>query len=215
MTNENNSSKKRYIGMCELFHPHLYGFDNNSDPQVMGNWIVSHSTQIIQQNTEYEYYSESEDESASQESDSDNDDNNSLDFNNSNKDNDKAYDLKMTLLHLDTIRRIYKLRLVVNEHNRSLLTHSFIRNYNNIVKSHKYMKPEIIEKVYLKGGECCAIIKTFWLRIVQRTWRRILKERKKIIQLRKRPSAIMNWQLKGKWPDDCLYIPGLINMITI
>jgi len=67
----------------------------------------------------------------------------------------------------------------------------------------------------LKGGECCAIIKTFWLRIVQRTWKRILKERKIIIQLRKRATAIMHWQLKGKWPDDCLYIPGLINMLKI
>jgi len=65
-----------------------------------------------------------------------------------------------------------------------LKSHEFIRNYHTIIQSVNYIQPHIVECVYLPepGGECIAIIKTFWLKIVQRTWKRIYKQRMAILK---------------------------------
>jgi len=59
--------------------------------------------------------------------------------------------------------------------------HSTIRNYRNILTSPNYIKPEIAYCICLAGGEEICILKTFWIRIIQRTWKTIYKSRKEII----------------------------------
>jgi hypothetical protein len=53
--------------------------------------------------------------------------------------------------------------------------HPTIRNYQKILIKKKYVFFEIIECVELEGGEHVAIFKTFWLRILQRKWKRYYK----------------------------------------
>jgi hypothetical protein len=60
--------------------------------------------------------------------------------------------------------------------------HPQIRNYKNIASKIDYIRPEIAECVYLSGDECVAVLKTFWLRLVQRTWKRIFQERCRMIE---------------------------------
>jgi hypothetical protein len=50
--------------------------------------------------------------------------------------------------------------------------HPFIRNYHKIVKRPNYIKPEIMQVIILETGEHVCILKTCWLRIFQRMWRR-------------------------------------------
>lgn len=57
--------------------------------------------------------------------------------------------------------------------------HNIFKNYEKIITNQNYIKPEIIECIYLNTGHCVAILKTFWIKIIQRKWRNILKERKK------------------------------------
>jgi hypothetical protein len=46
-------------------------------------------------------------------------------------------------------------------------------------KDAKFPTIEIAQPVVLEpGGECVAIIKTFWIRLVQRRWKRIFAERR-------------------------------------
>jgi len=66
------------------------------------------------------------------------------------------------------------------QQHREIHKHTIIKNYVNMSTKKDYIKPEIAELVYLSGGECVAILKTFWLRIIQRTWKRIYKERKTV-----------------------------------
>ena len=66
----------------------------------------------------------------------------------------------------------YKKHLLKNSKNFNLNTHPLIRNYKTIISNNSYIKPEIAEVLYLSGGECVAILKTVWIRILQRTWRR-------------------------------------------
>lgn len=55
-----------------------------------------------------------------------------------------------------------------------------IRAYDAIVnRSNKYPSIDIVQPITMEpGGECVAIIKTFWIRLVQRRWKRIFAERR-------------------------------------
>lgn len=55
--------------------------------------------------------------------------------------------------------------------------HPFIRNYNKIINSLNYIKPEIVKVILLSTGETVAILKTCWIRIFQRTWRSKIAKR--------------------------------------
>lgn len=51
------------------------------------------------------------------------------------------------------------------------------------------------------------VLKTFWLKIVQRTWRKIFKQRQKIIQMRKSVNTQEYNRLNGKYPSHMKYLP--------
>jgi len=59
--------------------------------------------------------------------------------------------------------------------------HPTIRNFEHIVTREDYIKPEIGQCIELPTQECIVIIKTFWLKIVQRVWKNIFKQRQKIL----------------------------------
>ena len=55
-----------------------------------------------------------------------------------------------------------------------------IRNYKHIISQKRYIQLDIARCIYLTGNEMVCIKKTFWLRLIQRRWRRICFERKRI-----------------------------------
>ena len=57
------------------------------------------------------------------------------------------------------------------------------------------------------------ILKTFWLRIVQRTWRKIFQKRQKIIQIRKLVSSQLYFSMNGKYPLSASYLPQYSGII--
>ena len=73
-------------------------------------------------------------------------------------------------------------------------------------------KIEIARLNYLEGGECSAIFKTYWLKIVQREWKRIYKIRCQVKRERNTPKSITYYQRHGKWPPQINYLPSLKDM---
>lgn len=68
-----------------------------------------------------------------------------------------------------------------------------VRAYWDIVsRCNLYPLLEIVQTVTLEpGGECVAIIKTFWIRLVQRRWKRIFAERRRRLAPLLKPYGIM------------------------
>lgn len=91
--------------------------------------------------------------------------------------------------------------------------HNIFRNYRNIIREN-YIKPEIAECIYLPNGESVCIIKTFWLKIIQRTWKRIFRDRNNIIRQRSSIKALRYIELFGKWPSYCNYFPSIHGMLS-
>ena len=96
----------------------------------------------------------------------------------------------------------------------TIIPHNIFRNYENMVIREDYFKPEIAECLYLSGGECVSILKTFWIRIIQRKWKKIVIERKFKIELRKKISSLLYRETRGSWPSSCLYLPSLKGMLS-
>jgi hypothetical protein len=92
--------------------------------------------------------------------------------------------------------------------------HKFIKNYANIITSSNYIKPEIGENIQLESGHCVSIIKTIWIKLIQRTWKKIYKMKKDVIQKRQTITSINHRKIKGTWPDNCRYLPTLKGMLN-
>ena len=75
--------------------------------------------------------------------------------------------------------------------------HLNIQNYNKIL--HQFKSWEIIKSLYYETVDGLtvhlAIVKTFWLRIFQKRWRK----KHKIIQKRKNPKVLFQRSITGKW----------------
>jgi hypothetical protein len=85
--------------------------------------------------------------------------------------------------------------------------HPFIRNYDKIVKNPKHYKIEIIEPINISIGKNewdiynTAIIKTHWISLIQRRWRKFQKERKNAIR---NLINLKHREITGSYPTNCV-----------
>jgi hypothetical protein len=93
-------------------------------------------------------------------------------------------------------------------------THRIYRNYASIISKTNYIKPELAECVYLETQECVAILKTVWIKLIQRKWRNIVHARREVMRKRSRPDAQHFMEINGRWPNDCLNYPSLRGMLS-
>ena len=77
--------------------------------------------------------------------------------------------------------------------------HPTIRSYSDIIQQRNYITLDIVETDELDGEEMVGYIKTFWLRIIQRKWKKIFERRKKIISERKLIKSLKYREINGKW----------------
>ena len=112
------------------------------------------------------------------------------------------------------------LELFTNDYNdyyhqiQLTVKHSFIRNYKYIIARPDYIRPEIAECIVLPSQHTVAIIKTIWIKIIQRKWKKVYAERKRIIKLRMLYSSLKTREITGKWPSSCNYLPTLYRMLS-
>jgi hypothetical protein len=92
--------------------------------------------------------------------------------------------------------------------------HHIFKNYKNIITQVNYIKPEIAECIYLPNGECVSVIKTFWIRLIQRTWKRVFKERQNILKKRYSLKALHYKELHGRWPEYCIPYSSIKGMLV-
>jgi hypothetical protein len=91
---------------------------------------------------------------------------------------------------------------------------SSVRNFNSIVSKNDYIKPQIAENITLESGHRVCIIKTIWLKLIQRTWKRVFALRKTIIKRRSNIHSLKIRELTGKWPENCRVYPELQGMMS-
>ncbi len=77
------------------------------------------------------------------------------------------------------------------------------RDYKKIVTNPKYYNVNILEEQMLETGEIVCIVKTHYISLLQRRWKKKYKEYQDIISMRKNPKSLIYRTLNGKWPKKC------------
>jgi hypothetical protein len=97
---------------------------------------------------------------------------------------------------------------------RSRYMHPFIRNYTNILESNRFNQVQIAQCILLDSGEYIAIIKTFYIRIIQRAWKKAFAKRIEIQNRKRIPANILHRVRHGTWPLECLYMPTIRGLLV-
>ena len=92
---------------------------------------------------------------------------------------------------------------------QDIIPHTTIKNYQNIITSPNYVKLEIGKILYLQSGHAVCIIKTFWLKIIQRSWKKVYNIRTQIIKRRCQIESLKCREITGLWPQNCRHLPSL------
>lgn len=109
----------------------------------------------------------------------------------------------------------------INNHYLTLIrftefNYNFIRFLlrNNPLSTSKI---EIAECYYLPSEHCVSIIKTHWLKLIQRTWKKIYKNKQLCMLRRSHPYALKYHETYGKWPINCanyLTLRGMLSYLS-
>jgi hypothetical protein len=125
--------------------------------------------------------------------------------------NQRFKTLKMSVIE----QHIFLSKHWISHNLRVVENHSIFKNYKNIVLRENYYKPEIAECFYLETTqECVAILKTFWIKIIQRKWKTIFKLRKEILKKRCNINFLKFRENTGNWPNECFHFPQLQGMLS-
>lgn len=184
MNNTQPKTGKTFLLLCELHFPEIHGKTHDSDPNIETHYLIYNTfdpfTGI-----------------------SLNDLNNDFDYDSEQDDLDSD----------DTLCKINDdICFLKHKYNtyRKTSPHPTIRNYHNIVVKDNYIKPEIGQYIILPTQESIAILKTFWIRIIQKKWKKIFKER---IERIKAAKGYNNLSRRELHTSHNISLPGLKGML--
>jgi len=89
--------------------------------------------------------------------------------------------------------------------------------YLNSVSMIRNPRVEIVKIHIDENKTYIALKKTYWLRLVQRHWKKLCIQKNDIIKKRMRISSLYHREISGKWPLDCLHFPnckGILSQYT-
>lgn len=186
---------KYKLGLCEIHNKYIHGFcAHRSDPLIKGHYICHYI---------YKYNDYEDPISNNNDDIFENDDEEYL----INRNNYGV--LEIFMRYTKPITDNYFPAVYNREYKKQ---HDFIRNYKNIIINEKYLTPEIMEIHRLRGDEHIAILKTFWLRCIQRCWKRLVDKRKEVLKLRKQLNTIKYKEINGIYPEYCVLWPSVKGM---
>jgi hypothetical protein len=173
--------------VCEIFNRNIHGYHGDSDKYVEGHYLCTHVSRNKSIFDDCDYDSENEDDGDL--------------FDHLNVDEPHICDI----VELQSAYYINYTRQIARKHN-------IIRNYHRIISRSDYIQPHIGQVIYLPSGECVAVLKTIWLRLIQRCWRRVYNEKSRVISTRNKIDSLKFREVHGKWPNDCNYLPSIHGM---
>lgn len=94
-------------------------------------------------------------------------------------------------------------------------SHAHSLSYLQLYSIIKIRNPviDIMQLAILADNTYTVIVKTHWLRIVQRTWKKVFQLRKTVLNKRMQLGSIRLFELSGKYPPDATYMPTLSGML--
>ena len=94
-------------------------------------------------------------------------------------------------------------------------SHAYSLSYLQLYSIIKIRNPviDIMQLAILADNTYTVIVKTHWLRIIQRTWKKVFQMRKIVLNKRMQLGSIRLFEISGKYPPDATYMPTLSGML--
>jgi hypothetical protein len=188
----------------ESYYEESYFLNRNEDEIV----IVSNSSS----ETESDYYSELE-------SDNEYDEINRIDYQHFYKEKingDYYIGICDKELYKDTILMASSVSPSVyfNYPNRTMIHYLYYYSGNYCGLDPKKLHIDIMKLHIREDGTYTVIIKTFWIRIIQRLWKKTFKERMRIIKTRINLQSLKLRECSGQWPIEIRYLPSVYGLLS-
>jgi hypothetical protein len=187
-----NKTSKYNLVLCELHYTPIHGKTATSCPTIESHYILINC---------FDPFTGMPTESNDSDYDSDYDSDTDSDSDSSEVD--------------ETIEGVQDLYNDEYEAMTINIPHKTIRNYSNIVRRHFYIQPQIALCIELPTGENITIIKTIWIKLIQRAWKRIYKRRQTVINGRAMIDSLNCRRLTGFWPEMYREMPGLKYLLNL
>lgn len=113
-----------------------------------------------------------------------------------------------------TRRVLHNIKEMNAFYSNRVRNHRFIRNYKVITNSQTVCSPQIAECIYLPGGEHVAIIKTMYIRLIQRAWKKVYAMRVSAAMKKLHPTNILHRLARGTWPECCTNLPTIRGILS-
>jgi hypothetical protein len=114
-------------------------------------------------------------------------------------------------------RKYYLMNASISSESFLKYDYAVVANYLNEINSFYYVQNNNIEimKLYIDTttNERKVILKTFWLRIIQRRWKRITRERAEIYKKRCSIQNMKHREIRGKHLYGLNVLPSLLGMM--
>ena len=96
-------------------------------------------------------------------------------------------------------------------------SYSHSLSYLQLYSVFRVYKPnvDIMQLCVLTDSTYTVVVKTHWLRLIQRTWKSVFQVRKAAMNKRMKIQSIRLFEVSGKYPADATYIPTLKGMLYI
>ena len=179
---------------CELHNKKIHGFVKESTPDIQFHYLVIEKIKV----------SDFDDTNLCEDADADADANADDEYDVNYDDDDTTMDLND---YCKSRKHMYSLLPKSVRHSDQ------IRNYDFIMCHETTSSPQIAQCITLSGKECVAIIKTFWIRWIQRRWKNVYKERMRVINKRQAYTSLIYRERHGNWPIACARMPTLNGML--
>ena len=111
---------------------------------------------------------------------------------------------KLYILYANAVTPTTFFRFDINHVKSYLHDYSIFATNSNI---------DIMKLFILDDHTYTVVIKTYWLKIIQRHWKKIYSQRKYCISRRKQIKTMMYVERNGMYPYDCYSMPGLQGML--
>ena len=111
---------------------------------------------------------------------------------------------KLYILYANAVTPTTFFRFDINHVKSYLHDYSIFATNSNI---------DIMKLFILDDHTYTVVIKTYWLRIIQRHWKKIYSQRKYCISRRRQIKTMMYVERNGMYPYDCYSMPGLQGML--
>ena len=111
---------------------------------------------------------------------------------------------KLYILYANAVTPTTFFRFDINHVKSYLHDYSIFATNSNI---------DIMKLFILDDHTYTVVIKTYWLKIIQRHWKKIYSQRKYCISRRRQIKTMMYVERNGMYPYDCYSMPGLQGML--